>query len=170
VRNLSLIIDFERPYFITETETHCSFSDYSQVNEVLELLYEQLERIKINYSFRISFPFCIINAKNLKAFLESNRIISNCQLKTGDSIIFSCDNEVFACNYLTQVKFGKLNKDFNDFNSFKTNCFKSIQECFVDFINRYPAEKCLECEHAPICGGGCIMHLLHFDKKIINLE
>ena len=114
------------------------------------------------YALSQELPLCVWDMNLIEKLKEKNSITSICQLMGGGGILFDTDLSLIPCNAMYKIKYGKFLEDFCDKESFdKFYQSKPVQELFLK-LRGIPDKKCLTCNYAVNCGGGCVTNWTNY--------
>jgi len=117
--------------------------------------------------FEMMLPFCLFSKEFIEKLKEKGQIVSVCQLKKGNGLIWDECGNILICNALFDYPIGHYGTDFTNPESLE-RWFNS--ETVLDYYNRmgaYPSNLCQSCVMYQDCGGGCPLRWAVYNPKEI---
>ena len=118
-----------------------------------------------NWSLEQGLPFCVWDDEAVEKINNDNHLRSICQLLAGTGLLFDTDASVIPCNAMYELKYGKFGVDFHDQKTLEEFLKKEEIKKFFSKLRRIPDEKCLTCNKAKNCGGGCVTNWTNYNFK-----
>lgn len=115
-----------------------------------------------NWSLEQALPLCVWDDEPIKRMDENNHLRSICQLLRGNGLLFDTDGSLIPCNAMYKIKYGKLGCDFVDYESLLKYLETDEVKQLFRKLRGAPDKKCLECEKATNCGGGCVTNWTNY--------
>jgi len=147
--NKELDLIEENPYILAELFKR----NYHQIDKALD---------GCKYSLSQGLPLCVWDMEIIDKMVKKHSINSICQLLGGNGILFNTDLSLIPCNAMHQVQYGKFLQDFHNKETYETfRMREDVKELFAH-LRGIPDYKCLECENAAGCGGGCVTNWTNY--------
>lgn len=161
------IIDTERPVLIDEGTQTPYTPDCNVLANLLMSIHPKLEASGLDFTMKISIPFCNFTREFIEMLLKKEQIHSGCQIYGGKGIIFDTDGKLLACNQICENPLGEIGVDFNDAESYSEFRKREDIANFYECLNDYPDERCCDCQYWQYCGGGCVNRWLFSDATTL---
>lgn len=97
--------------------------------------------------------------------LNKKRISTCCHVQKGSGIVFDVTGEVIPCNHFLGYPFENKPLNLQNKNAIEELLNTKIVKQFKDTVNRYPSNKCINCNLWHICGGGCFTRWFYNNPK-----
>lgn len=124
-------------------------------------IHRILEQTSIDYSIKVSIPFCLFPEGFIAELVQKQRIVSGCQLlQNGSGVIIDPEGRFLPCNHFCNHPIGLLGGNTGQETYLELRQKPDVQE-FYERITGYPDKRCLQCADWTFCGGGCRIHWLH---------
>lgn len=152
-------LDAERP--AVEENTISYETNIATLLSGVKKVINALEKNKINYDFKASFPFCLYPHNFLNNLKKKGLLKSACQMVCASGLVFDTNGDLLACNQLCNYPLAVYGKDFKEnYDLLKLISSKEITE-FYQKMASYPNIKCKNCPEWAECGGGCRINWLY---------
>ena len=112
-------------------------------------------------------PFCLFSREFIKELKAKNQIVSVCQLKKGNGLIWDEQGNVLMCNSLFSYPIGRYGTNFTNVESLKQWLNSETILGYYNKMGAYPSDSCQSCEMYQDCGGGCPLRWAIYDPKDI---
>lgn len=156
----SLSLDMIRPAIKCSSST-LTGPKPAELATFFPIIHRILERTGIDYSIKVSIPFCLFPEGFIAELVQKQRIVSGCQLlQNGSGVIIDPEGRLLPCNHFCNHPIGLLGGDTGHETYLKLRQKPDVQE-FYERITGYPDKRCLQCADWKFCGGGCRVHWLH---------
>lgn len=159
----NLVIQFEKPSLSTDNISKTM--DIRDMANFTSYIFSVLEESGINYTLELSFPLCLIDKKILEKMLDKGRISTCCHVQKGNGIVFDVTGEVIPCNHFLGYPFEGKPLNPQNQNAIEDLLNTDIVKQFRNTVNKYPSDKCINCNLWQICGGGCFTRWFYIDPK-----
>ena len=154
------LVDTERPVLLSGGLKPGNFPDCAKIAAFLMSTYPALVQSGLNFSIKVSIPFCHFPPSFIRQMREDNHLASGCQMINGSGLIFDPAGKLLACNHLCENPLGTLGLDFSDGEGYYAFRNRPDLTGFYKRMGTCPDQRCVECEHWTLCGGGCKLHWL----------
>ena len=161
----SFSVDSGKPIILADKTYADGMGSPEQMAKFFMEIYPKLKKAGINFSVKIAVPFCLFPRTFIDSVIEDGNILTGCQMVSGRGIIIDPEGKLVPCNHLCHLSFGGLGKDFVTAEEYvRLRRKKEVVE-FYKAASACPHENCVSCSYWEICGAGCKLYWLHYDKK-----
>lgn len=138
-----------------------------QMGKFVSYMYEILKEEKINYSFEISFPLCLIDSEILKELIENKVITTCCHISKGSGLVFDTDMKILPCNHFVGYPYSDKIIGKRSVEEIKSFLESDVCTQLRDIAGSYPSKLCINCDKWQICGGGCFTRWFYENPSCI---
>ncbi len=153
-------VDTERPVMLKGGLEPGNFPNCPKIAAFLMSAYPVLVQSGLNFCIKVSIPFCHFPEGFIQQLRDGNHLSSGCQMINGSGLIFDPTGNLLACNHLCENPLGTLGIDFSDGEGYYAFRNRPDLASFYKGMGTCPNQRCVECEHWTLCGGGCRLHWL----------
>lgn len=133
----------------------------------------QCDRIRQKHCFVLSIPWCMLEKNLLEDMLKSGKIMFNCPVPHGNSIVIKENGAIALCTHTTGYEIATPttaeNILLNPVNFRKFWGSRAIQTLRQE-IDVLRHQRCVDCEYRWWCRGGCPFWWRFFDFSNIILQ
>lgn len=117
--------------------------------------------------FEMMIPFCLFSREFIEELKAKDQIVSVCQLKKGNGLIWDEHGNILMCNALFGYPVGHYGTDFTNAESLEKWLNSETVLGYYNRMGAYPSDLCQSCTMYQDCGGGCPLRWAVYSPKDI---
>ncbi len=148
-------IELERPIIHEDGISIKGMASHDELVDCCLRTYPKFVASGLNFSIRISLPFCLFPEKFIQTLIANDHITSGCQIYNGVGVVFDPRGRLLPCGHFCNNPIGQVGVDFStakEYIEFRRN--RLVRELYQSFYF-CPDEQCVDCKYWSVCGAGC---------------
>lgn len=140
--------------------------DPHAVVQAIPAITAYCQKIGLRHCFVLSLPWCFLDDSLLQELLQTKRIMFNCPVPNGNSMVIGEDGAICLCTHTTRYELASremlisILSDAAGFESFWNS--RNLQNLRKE-VSVYRHVKCVSCKYRWWCRGGCPLWWRFYD-------